>query len=285
MFGPKKQLTEEELAKKRRAVKNSLFVMASPVLALPPAIGAGLGQEAFLGLTNKAYPAANTPAGVDLTNSVINAHMDATGLNYPDIVSTSDTNLPNHLQQGSYIPRYAARFLTKTGLATGLSPEGTVFQNPTGNTFILAHELGHRAQDYHPIAGPSQTIAPLLGHQSHINALAVAAVSAKAQTNRGALAKGLLTSYALSAPQIASEVVASRLGAQYLQNSGAKTAAVAGPASMLQPIGYALAPAAAAIAPIAVGRIARNVSQRWKDRKQKKEQQQQAQAADQNIVY
>lgn len=282
MLGPKKQLTEEEIAKKRRAIKNNLFALASPVLALPPAAGSMLGQEAFLRFTNKAYPPANTAAGADITNSVINAHMQATGLKYPNIVNSLDLGLSGGMQHGAYLPRHASKLLTKLGLATGLSPEGTVAAHPTGNTFILAHELGHRAQDYHPIAGPSQTIAPLLGHQSPINALAVAAVSAKSQTNRGALAKGLLTSYALSAPQIASEITASRLGAQYLQNSGVKTAIAAGPAALLQPIGYALAPAAAAIAPIAVGRVAKNVSQRWKDRKQKK--QQQAQTLNQQVV-
>lgn len=285
MFRTKTQLTEDELAKRQQATKNILFAMAAPALALPPAIGATLSQKALLGLTNKGYPAANTPAGVNLTNSVINAHMNATGLNYPDIVSTTDTNLPSNLQQGAYIPRYTGRVLTKTGLATGLNPEGTLFMPPTGNTFVLAHELGHRAQDYHPVAGISQTVAPLLGHQSLINALAVGAVSAKAKTNRGALAKGLLTSYILSAPQIASEIVASRLGAQYLQNSGAKTAALAGPSSILQPISYALAPASAAVATVAATRLAKTIAQTWKDRKNKKEQQHQTQAENQSIVY
>lgn len=268
--------TKETTAKKTdKKTKDKLFALASA------AGGIGVNAVNMLGVRNSFlksnannYENINTPKGVKQESAIIEAHKKATGLNNPQVVNSTDLpGLPDRFKYGAYMPRHLVGL---QGLGKDLNlpkNEGLLVAGPDVTSFIMAHELGHRAQDYHKIAGPSQMIGNLLPMAS---GLATTAVSAQAKTNRGALAKGLLTSYALNLPRIASEITATRLGNQYLKSAGIATDPYV---SLMQPIGYLLQPAGEALISVAQGRLIRAVKNKLQNRKKQKEEAAQAQAS------
>jgi len=261
--------TKETTAKKTdKKTKNKLFALASA------AGGIGVNAVNILGVGNSFlksnannYENINTPKGVEQESAIIEAHKKATGLNNPHVVNSTDLpGLPDRLKYGAYMPRHLVGL---QGLGKDLNlpkNEGLLVAGPDVTSFTMAHELGHRAQDYHKIAGPSQMIGNLLPMAS---GLATTAVSAQAKTNRGALAKGLLTSYALNLPRIASEITATRLGNQYLKSAGIATDPYV---SLMQPLGYLLQPAGEALISVAQGRMIRSVKNKLQNRKKQKEE-------------
>ena len=260
--------TKETTAKKAdKKTKNKLFTLASA------AGGIGVNAVNMLGVTNSflksnsnSYENINTPEGVKQESAIIKAHKKATGLNNPHVINSTDLpGLPDRLKYGAYMPRHLVGI---QGLRKDLNlpkNEGLLVAGPDVTSFTMAHELGHRAQDYHKIAGPSQAIGQLLPLAA---GLATTAISAQAQTNRGALAKGLLASYVLNLPKIASEITATRLGNQYLKSAGVPTNKST---SLLQPIGYLLQPAAEGLVSVAAGRIIRSVKNKLKNRNKEEE--------------
>lgn len=255
--------TEESTNKK---LKDKLFALASAAGGL--GVGAGIKygvNPAFVKSNALNYKNINTPEGVKLENAIIKAHKEATGLPNPHIASDLP-GLPSHLKLGGYIPR---QIMNVTGLSQAINlpkNEGLVIAGPGATSFILAHELGHRAQDYHKLAGPFQLLGQVL---PNVSGLATTAVSAQAHTNRGALAKGLLTSYALNLPKIASEVMATRTANQYLKTAGIDTNQSV---SLMQPLGYLLQPAAEGLISVAQGRVIRAVKNKLQNRKKQKEE-------------
>jgi hypothetical protein len=256
------QPDDKKEKKANSKLKNKLFALAASAGSLGASVGAVAGSSAFLSEANDLYPNLGRPEGMSQAEKIREAHVIATRLNYPEGYETEDPRF----RHGGYVPRHLVNFAF--GKALGKSHpknEGAVLLSNDTTTFAYAHELGHRAQDYHKIAGPSQLVGNVL---PNINTLATAAVSAKAKTNRGALAKGLLTSYALNLPRIASEITATRLGNQYLETAGIP---VSRKVSALQPVGYLLQPAAEGLAAVALGRTAKFIKNKLQNRKKQKE--------------
>lgn len=237
-------------------------------------VGAGAGikygiNPAFLSANAQNYTNINTPEGRKIENAIIKAHKQSTGLQNPQVADDLP-GLPSHLKHGGYFPR---RVMKVSGLGKNLNlpeNEGLVIAGPTATAFTLAHELGHRAQDYQKLAGPSQLAGQVL---PNLSGLAVTAASMGAQTNRGALAKGLLASYALNLPKIIAEVKATSIGNSYLRSSGIKPSKSV---SVLQPLGYLLQPAAEGLVSVATGRVIKAVKTKLKNKKKKQEERSQA---------
>lgn len=266
--------TEETTAKKAdKKTKNRLFALASAAGGLGAGAATHGVTQSFVKTNAINYSNINTPEGIKQENAIIKAHKKATGLNNPHVINSTDLpGLPDRFKYGAYMPRHLVGI---QGLGKDLNlpkNEGLIVAGPDVTSFTLAHELGHRAQDYHKIAGPSQMISNFLPMAS---GLATTAVSAQAKTNKGALAKGLLTSYALNLPRIVSEITATRLGNQYLKTAGINTNPSV---SLMQPLGYLLQPAAEALISVAQGRVIRGVKNKLQNRKKQEEEAAQAQA-------
>jgi len=255
---------------KKQTAKDFLTSAAALTGALGASVGGALATEAFIHVDQNNYPNIHTPEGADLTNKIVAAHRKATGLSNP--VQTPAEAMPRNVgkrfEYGGYLPRQAVKLFNKYSDQTLNIPEneGTVITGPRSTAFVMAHELGHRAQDYHPIGGPSQVTAALPAFAGNLAALGL---SATAKTNRGAVAKGLLASYIGSAPRIISELTATRLGNEYIKASGVEPNKTV---SALQPIGYLLQPAAEAAANIALGRLVSPLIRKLKNRKNKAQQ-------------
>ena len=255
---------------KKQTVKDFLTSAAAFAGSMGATAGAMAGTEAFIRADQSNYPNIHTPAGVDLTNKIVTAHRKATGLSDP-VQSSAETmprDVGKRFEYGGYLPRQAVKLFNKYSDTVLDIPEneGTVITGPRSTAFVMAHELGHRAQDYHPIGGPSQVTAAL---PAFAGGLATLGLSATAKTNRGAVAKGLLASYIGSAPRIISELTATRLGNEYIKASGVEPNKTV---SALQPIGYLLQPAAEAAANIALGRLVSPLIRKLKNKKNKAQQ-------------
>ena len=251
----------QEEKKKKGGYKR--FALATQIAGMGTGLGVMGVNHVFMTHNSRLHTNINTPEGAALRQKIVDAHKTATGLSDPFFVSAKDiTNLPKNLEAGAYIPHLVSKY-TATGIPNN---QGMLVTGPQTTDFILAHELGHRAQDYQKFAGPSQLTSGLL---SGAAPLVTTALSAKAETNRGALAKGMLASYALNLPKIVSEINATRIGGQYL-----KTAGIESPAStsLMQPLGYLLAPAAQGLMSVAQGRVIRAVKNKLKNRKKQKQQ-------------
>lgn len=253
--------SEEQKEKKKSSYKR--FALATQLAGVGAGIGTQSLNNAFVSHNSRFYTNINTSEGGLLKQRIVDAHKAATGLSDPFIVSSEDVaGIAKEHEFGAYLPRQAAKYI-----ATGVPDnQGMLVTGPKTTDFVLAHELGHRAQDYQKLAGPSQLAGNII---SNAAPLATLAVSAGAETNRGALAKGLLTSYALNLPKIASEINATRIGGQYL-----KTAGIESPAStsLMQPLGYLAVPAAQGLISIGQGRVVRALKNKLKKRKEQKEQ-------------
>lgn len=251
-------------AKKEKKDSNTRFALLTAAGGLGVGFGFQYGvNPVFLRSNTENYVNINTPEGVKQRSAIIKAHKKATGLNNPYAINSTDfPGLPDHLKYGAYMSRHFRDVLiSQVGGDLNLPKnEGLLVTGPDVTSFTMAHELGHRAQDYHKIAGPSQAIGQLL---PLAGGLTTAAISSQAQTNREALAKGLLASYVLNLPKIASEITATRLGNQYLKSAGVPTNKST---SILQPIGYLLQPAAEGLLSVAAGRIIRSVKNKLKNR-------------------
>ena len=265
------ELTVTGIPAKKEEKKDSNTRFALLTAAGGFGVGAGIQygvNPAFLRNNAKNYTNINTPEGVKQESAIIKAHKKATGLNNPYVINSTDLHgLPDHHKYGSYMSRHFRDVLiSQVGEDLNLPKnQGLLVSGPYVTSFTMAHELGHRAQDYHKIAGPSQAIGQLLPLAA---GLATTSISAQAQTNRGALAKGLLASYVLNLPKIASEITATRLGNQYLKSAGVPTNKST---SLLQPIGYLLQPAAEGLVSVAAGRIIRSVKNKLKNRNKEEE--------------
>ena len=265
------ELTVTGIPAKKEEKKDSNTRFALLTAAGGFGVGAGIQygvNPAFLRNNAKNYTNINTPEGVKQESAIIKAHKKATGLNNPYVINSTDLpGLPDHHKYGSYMSRHFRDVLiSQVGEDLNLPKnQGLLVSGPDVTSFTMAHELGHRAQDYHKIAGPSQAIGQLLPLAA---GLATTSISAQAQTNRGALAKGLLASYVLNLPKIASEITATRLGNQYLKSAGVPTNKST---SLLQPIGYLLQPAAEGLVSVAAGRIIRSVKNKLKNRNKEEE--------------
>jgi hypothetical protein len=250
---------EEE--KKKGGYKR--FALATQIAGMGTGLGIMGVNNAFMTHNSRLHTNINTPEGDALRQKIVDVHKAATSLSDPFVVSPKDIpGLPKNFEAGAYIPHLASKYI-----ATGIpNNQGMLVTGPQTTDFILAHELGHRAQDYQKFAGPSQLASGVL---SGAAPYAAAALSAKAETNRGAFAKGMLASYALHLPKIVSEINATRIGGQYL-----KTAGIESPAStsLMQPLSYLLAPAAQGLMSVAQGRVIRAVKNKLKNRKKQKEQ-------------
>jgi hypothetical protein len=262
---------ESSNKKADKKTKNKLFALASAAGGVGINLGVAMGANpVFLQTSKKHYADISTPEGLKQKEAIIKAHKEATGLPDPYIVSEIPGSNRAGQESGAYLMRHLLK-VPKLGeeirAALPDIPEnqGVTAVGPNASSFVLAHELGHRAQDYHKIAGPSQLVSGILPLAS---GLATAAVSAKAETNRGALAKGLLTSYALNLPRIISEVTATRLGNQYLKSAGIDTNSAV---SLTQPLGYLLQPAAEGLLAVSQGRAIRAVRNKLQNRKKQKE--------------
>lgn len=266
------QDNEEE---QRRQTKNKLFEMAKSA-AKYTAAGAGLvgatfagagAEELMLRRANAYYGPLNNPKATQLTNDIISAHMKATGLPYPEIIEPPPGS-GERVKQGVYIPRFIANPLNKTLREAGLNigKGGGVVMPNTANNFVLAHELGHRAQDYRPIAGPVQTIGNLVA-SPFISYPVIHAISSQAKSNTEALVKGIAANYAMHLPRIASEIMATRSANQYISSKGTRPSALT---SALQPVGYMVAPLIEAAIPVITGRVHRFLADKIEEMKNKK---------------
>lgn len=266
------QEAEESNNKKAdKKTKNKLFALASAAGGLGVDLGVAMGvNPVFLQTSKKHYADISTSEGLKQKEAIIKAHKEATGLPDPYIVSEIPGSNRAGQEGGAYLMRHLLK-VPKLGeeirAALPDIPEnqGVTAVGPNASSFVLAHELGHRAQDYHKIAGPSQLVSGILPLAS---GLATAAVSAKAETNKGALAKGLLTTYALNLPRIVNEITATKLGNEYLKTAGIETNQSV---SLMQPLGYIAAPAASALFHVAAGRVIRGVKNKLENRKRQKE--------------
>ena len=252
---------EEEKKKKEGGYKR--FALATQIAGMGTQLGIMGMNNVFMAHNSRLHTNINTSEGAALRQKIVDVHKAATGLPDPFFVSEKDiSNLPKNFKVGAYIPKLVSKY-TATGIPDN---QGMLITGSKTTDFILAHELGHRAQDYQKFAGPSQSTSGLL---SGAAPLVATALSAKAETNRGALAKGMLASYALNLPKIVSEINATRIGGQYL-----KTAGIESPVStsLMQPLGYLLLPAAQGLMSVAQGRVIRAVKNKLKNRKKQKEQ-------------
>lgn len=261
---------EPQFLEKNKEKKQKENVKRFALATALSGIGTGAGlvyglNPAFIKTNEQKYTNINTPEGTKIENAIIKAHKEATGLQNPHII-TDLPGLPNHLKHGGYIPRHVMKV---SGLSKDINlpkNEGLLIAGPTATAFTLAHELGHRAQDYQKFAGPSQLAGQIL---PNLAGLTAAAVSMQAETNRGALAKGLLASYVLNLPKIAAEIKATNLGNSYLKSAGIEPSKSV---SALQPLGYLLQPAAEALVSVATGRLIKAVKTKLKNRKKQKEE-------------
>jgi hypothetical protein len=261
---------KEQDKKEKEKESTKRFALATALSGIGAGVGIKYGiNPAFIKNNAQKYTNINTPEGLKIENAIIKAHKESTGLQNPQ-VATDLPGLPKHLKHGGYIPRHV---MGASGLGKDINlpeNEGLVIAGPTATAFTLAHELGHRAQDYQSLAGPSQLAGQLL---PNLAGLAATTASMQAQTNRGALAKGLLASYVLNLPRIAAEIKATSLGNSYLKSAGVETSKTV---SALQPLGYLLQPAAEGLVSIATGRVIKTVKTKLKNRKKQKEEMLQA---------
>jgi hypothetical protein len=259
---------ETDSEKKERRIKAKKLAL----IATGSTVGAGIGAlgatNLFLKEASQAHSNLNTKRGNVVRNKIVAAHMLSTGTSYPEII-TATPDMPERMQQGVYLPRALSKLGNKMGIPN--KGTGTVILSQNPNAFILAHELGHRAQDYHPIAGPLQTAGNIVAGFSPLTSAVIHTLSKKSETNKEALAKGLLASYAMHTPRIASEVAATLTGRKYLKIAGESPSTLA---SVLQPIGYALAPITEAMFPIVTGRVHKHLANKVKQLREKRKQEQ-----------
>ena len=278
--------TKETTAKKAdKKTKNKLFALASAVGGLGVDLGVTMGSNpAFLQLNKKHYADLNTPEGIQQKVAIINAHKKATGLSDPYIVPEIPGSNRAGSEGGAYVMRHLLQIPhlaneLRANLPNLPQNQGITVVGPKASSFILAHELGHRAQDYHKLAGPSQLVSGILPLAA---GPATALVSAQSKTNRGALAKGLLTTYALNLPRIVNEITATKLGNEYLKSAGIETNQAT---TLMQPLGYIAVPAASALFNVAAGRVIRSIKNKLQNRKKQKEETAEAQVGNGSASY
>ncbi len=195
------------------------------------------------------------------------------------------------LQRGA-VKQYQQRGMQETGTAfeqpalnqivgqytkqTGLDPEVTANFQPSGvsysrigknsislnvdkaSKFTLGHELGHQAIEAG--GGPLQWIQRHVygGINPNVMGLATAGVSAVVPSARRATSLALGMNYLNNSGRIISEIEASRRGTKLVNEAGYPVSSAPG---AFQAAGYVIAPAAAALGGVGVGRFLRSFVQ------------------------
>lgn len=162
------------------------------------------------------------------------------------------------------INKFAEQTGVKPNVTVNTSPTGASYSNsakkaislnyPFASKFTLGHELGH--QSITAGGGIPDYIQRNLytGLNRNVVGLATIGVSALSPSTRRATGLALAMNYLNNSGRIFSEIEATRRGTNLLNQAGV---AVSGKPGLYQVAGYALSPAATALAGVGVGRFLR----------------------------
>lgn len=162
------------------------------------------------------------------------------------------------------IDKFAEQTGIKPNITINTNPAGASYSNsakqaislnyPFASKFTLGHELGH--QSITAGGGAPDYIQRNLytGLNPNVIGLATIGVSAMAPSTRRATGLALAMNYLNNSGRIFSEIEATRRGTNLLNQAGVP---VSGKPGLYQVAGYALAPAATALAGVGVGRFLR----------------------------
>jgi hypothetical protein len=224
--------------------------------ALKAALGGTVAIAGFAGAKNLQKQAVQQyrTEGLRETGAAVKATPNLLGGNLYSTLEDSRKILSKFTEQTGVKPNVTVN-TSPAGASYSSATKNAISLNyPFASKFTLGHELGH--QSINIGGGAPDYIQRNLytGLNPNVVGLATIGVSAMAPSTRRATGLALAMNYLNNSGRIFSEIEATRRGTNLLNQAGVPVSAKPG---MYQVAGYALAPAATALAGVGVGRFLR----------------------------